>query len=492
MNLLTLLEQTGHAAFQKDELGACEITGIEANSAKVKEGCLFTAISGYARDGHDYIEDAIRRGAAAVIGEKDLTGLPVPYIRVENSRDSLANLAAHFYDYPSRKHIMIGITGTNGKTTTSFMLRHILQHAGYSCALFGTVHNVINGQAYSSKNTTPDALELQRLLAESKDEVVIMEVSSHGLSQKRLEGIEFDLGLFTNLAHEHLDYHNTIEEYFEVKQQLFSKLKQGGQAIVSTHDEWGQKLTGILRKRNIEVSTFGSSKSDDLQFTSENDVHCSDFEVTEKGEKLHFSMSIPGLHNIYNASMAYLAGRKIGVDGAKLIEGFRTFKDVPGRFEMYNHPEGATAVIDYAHTADAFEYILKTARDCGAKRIYHVFGFRGGRDESKRAEMMEISSRMSDCSVLTFDDLNGVNPAEMTEELKTYLVDCGKKEDMIIPDRTLAVQKAWEMAEAGDWILVTGKGSETYKDSYELPAGSDQETFRLLLKEKEAAASSPL
>ncbi|TDL78770.1 UDP-N-acetylmuramoyl-L-alanyl-D-glutamate--2,6-diaminopimelate ligase [Peribacillus frigoritolerans] len=489
MKLLTLLEQTGHSILNQEELGSAEITGIDANSAKIKPGCLFVAISGFERDGHDYIKDAINKGAAAVVGEKDLTDLPVPYVRVANSRDTLANLAAHFYDYPSRKHIMIGITGTNGKTTTSFMLRHILRHAGYSCALFGTVHNVINGQAYSSKNTTPDALELQRLLAESKDDVVIMEVSSHGLSQKRLEGIEFDVGLFTNLAHEHLDYHNTIEEYFEVKQQLFSKLKQGGKAIISTHDEWGQKLAGLLKEKNIQVSTFGRSPMDDLEFTSENDVHCSNFEVTENGEELRFSMSIPGLHNIYNASMAYLTGRKIGVDSAKLIEGFRTFKGIPGRFEMYSHQKDATAVIDYAHTADAFEYILKTARDCGAKRIFHVFGFRGDRDESKRAEMMEISSRMSDCSILTFDDLNGVEQNEMIDELQAYLKSSGKEADLLVPDRTLAIQKAWELAEAGDWILVTGKGSEKYKDQYELPAESDQETFRLLMNEKEPVAT---
>ncbi|MGG4491432.1 UDP-N-acetylmuramoyl-L-alanyl-D-glutamate--2,6-diaminopimelate ligase [Metabacillus idriensis] len=481
MKLQKMLEETGHSALNSAKLGSVEINGIEANSSKIHEGYLFVAITGYERDGHDYIQDAINRGAAAVVGEQDLSGLSVPYVRVENSRDTLANLAAYYYDFPSAKHIMVGITGTNGKTTTSFMLRHILEHAGYSCALFGTVHNVINGEVYDSKNTTPDSIELQRLLAKSNDDIVIMEVSSHGLAQKRLEGIEYDIGLFTNLAHEHLDYHDTIEEYFEVKQLLFSKLKKGGQAIVSTHDEWGEKLTDILNQRNIKVSTFGKTEKDDLIFNSKSNVHCSDFEVKEAGRQLHFSMTIPGLHNIYNASMAYLTGRKIGVESDKLIEAFQTFPGIPGRFEMYSHPSDATAVIDYAHTADAFSYCLKTARDCGAKRILHVFGFRGARDESKRDEMMEISSQMSDCTILTLDDLNGIDQNEMIEELENYRQRSGKEADLIVPDRTLAIKKAWEMAEAGDWLIVTGKGSEMYKEEYALPSKSDQETIALLM-----------
>ncbi|USK28137.1 UDP-N-acetylmuramoyl-L-alanyl-D-glutamate--2,6-diaminopimelate ligase [Bacillus sp. CMF21] len=489
MKLQKMLEETGHSAFCSEELESVDIKGIEANSSKIEEGYLFVAITGYQRDGHDYIQDAIDRGAAAVIGEQNLADLTVPYVRVENSRDSLANLAAHFYDFPSAKHIMIGITGTNGKTTTSFMLRHILEYAGYSCALFGTVHNVINGQTYDSKNTTPDSLELQKLLAKSDDDIVIMEVSSHGLAQKRLEGIEYDIGLFTNLAHEHLDYHHTIEEYFEVKQLLFSKLKEGGQAIISTHDEWGEKLTDLLNQRKIKVSTFGKTEKDNLIFDSKSEFHCSDFEVTESGKQLHFQMTIPGLHNIYNASMAYLTGRKIGIESDRLIDAFKTFPGIPGRFEMYSHPNDATAVIDYAHTADAFSYCLKTARDCGAKRILHVFGFRGDRDESKRDEMMAVSSQMTDCTILTLDDLNGIDQNDMIAELEKYREASGKAADLIIPDRTLAIKKAWDMAEAGDWILVTGKGSEVYKDNYELPSKSDQETFALLIDQNTTIAT---
>lgn len=489
MNLQLLLGEIGHPARTEGGMETVDIKGIEANSSKVEEGYLFVAITGYERDGHDFIQDAISRGAAAIIGEKDIHDLPVPYTKVENSRDALAKLAAGFYDFPSKKHLMIGITGTNGKTTTSFMLRHILERVGYSCALFGTVHNVINGKTYDSKNTTPDSLDLQRLLAKSNDEIVIMEVSSHGLAQKRLEGIEYDIGLFTNLAHEHLDFHDTIEEYFEVKQLLFSKLKHGGQAIISTHDEWGVKLASILKQRNIQVSTFGKSLEDDLIFDSDSDVHCSDFDLNEGGHQLHFQMTIPGLHNIYNASMAYLTGRKIGIDSDRLREAFQSFPGVPGRFEMYSHPKDATAVIDYAHTADAFSYCLKTARDCGAKRILHVFGFRGDRDESKRAEMMEISSAISDCTFLTLDDLNGIDKDKMIAELEKYSKMSGEETNQVIPDRTLAIKKAWDTAEAGDWILVTGKGSELYKEEYALPSKSDQETFALLLDQNKIAAT---
>ncbi|TLS50010.1 hypothetical protein FE782_21980 [Paenibacillus antri] len=208
-----------------------EIDNITFHSAEVRQGDLFFAISGFASDGHRYIQDALAAGAVAIIGEKEMNSLPVPYFRVRNARLALAKLASEFYGNPSSNHTVIGITGTNGKTTTAHMIRHIIEYAGHSCSLFGTVERYVNGKSLPSKMTTYDAVQLQRWMAESNDEYVVMEASSHGLAQHRVDGVSFDYALFTNLSHEHLDFHRTLEKYFESKGRLFSLLKSGGKRL---------------------------------------------------------------------------------------------------------------------------------------------------------------------------------------------------------------------------------------------------------------------
>ncbi len=261
MNLLKLLEPIKKI---NDTLRYLKIEDLSINSKQVRPNTLFIAISGVNADGHDYIEEAIRNGATAIVGEKDINELAIqsledekyaegmvenrelsiPYIQVENSRKALANIACQFYGNPTKNKTVIGITGTNGKTTTSFMLKKILEDVGYTCTLFGSIQNEVNGQIIPSINTTPDALELQKNLAESNDDFIIIEVSSHGISQNRIEGIEFDYCLFTNLDHEHLDYHRDMEDYFRVKSILFQQLKPSGKAIINTLDSWGKRLVG--------------------------------------------------------------------------------------------------------------------------------------------------------------------------------------------------------------------------------------------------------
>ena len=465
------------------EAGLINIKGITNDSREVAEGYLFVAISGYKVDGHDYIESAIKAGAAAIIGEKDETGInmDIPYIRVADGRRALAELARKFYNPHKDKKTIIGITGTNGKTTTSFMLKHILEQAGSTCALFGSVYNIINGEIEESTvNTTMDALAMQKALHKSKDEYVIMEVSSHALSQYRVEGIEYDITVFTNLDHDHLDYHKNMEDYFLTKAKLFEKLKPGGNAIVHIGDQWGSRLAGMLADEDrINLYTIGKVNADlCIRTGSRNEMEL----IEDSGLRLPIVLPIMGKHNGQNAALAYQAARTLGLNPKEIIDALKSFTGVPGRFEVQKLPNGATFVIDYAHTGEAFSHCLNTAREMGAERVIHIFGFRGDRDKSKRKNMVDISMLLSDFYILTLDDLDSESKEEMANIL--HNLNASKK-GVVILDRTKAIEYACRHSNAGDWILITGKGDEKYHLSYALPTSSDKETVEYVVGEQE-------
>ncbi|MFC0186939.1 UDP-N-acetylmuramoyl-L-alanyl-D-glutamate--2,6-diaminopimelate ligase [Fictibacillus aquaticus] len=473
------------------DIDAITMSGLESNSSKVEEGFLFVAISGYKHDGHDFIEDAVNRGAAAVIGEKDeaeIKGLQegVPYIQAANSREALALAASRFYERPDRKRTIIGITGTNGKTTTSFLLRDILEQAGISCSLFGTIANFLNGEERKAANTTPDALQLNRMMAESNDEVIILEVSSHAIEQYRVEGIQFDIALFTNLSKEHLDYHGSMEEYFSVKRKLFNQLKPDGKAIIFTDTDWGKRLVQELGDEGIPAVSAGRGEENDFWLKNIQADEEPVFTLRHDENDYMVSLPIPGIHNVYNAALAFAAAKELIADSSTIASGLEGFKGVPGRFEMLRHPCGARFIIDYAHTADAVQYCLSTARRLGAKRIIHVFGFRGNRDTGKRGTMVASSAKYSDQLILTFDDLNGIDPAEMEAELHTLNNQESGGKGIVICDRTSAIKHAWDHAREGDWIFITGKGPETYKTPFFMPADSDKAALQLLNKEHDS------
>ncbi|MCK1982008.1 MULTISPECIES: UDP-N-acetylmuramoyl-L-alanyl-D-glutamate--2,6-diaminopimelate ligase [Peribacillus] len=460
------------------------ILGLTDNSRDIQNGYLFVAVRGYSVDGHDYIKDAVRLGASAVIGELDIGDLEVPYLQVKNSRKALGKIAKNFYGDPSKQKIMIGITGTNGKTTTSYMLHKIIKESGMACSVIGTIQHIINEKTIDSHNTTPSAIELNALLASSKDKVVIMEVSSHALVQYRLEGIEFDYGIFTNLYHDHLDYHGTMEEYFQAKALLFEKLKPNGMAIVNGDNFWGEKLHEYLKKRKVNTYVIGESKCCDLSI-HDYDTATKPFVLLNDGNEIvRINLPMPGLHNLYNAAIAYAVARKMTVGKEDILLALKKFPGVPGRFEVYKDEDSPTIVIDYAHTADAIFHCLQTAKELGVERIFHIFGFRGGRDKKKRAEMVKVSSELSDVSILTLDDLN----TEDYHEMKATLIDLYHKYNaengLVIPDRTLAIQTVLKMAKKGDWVIVTGKGHESYKQDFSLPTTSDKETIQYLLDKK--------
>ncbi|MCQ6274802.1 UDP-N-acetylmuramoyl-L-alanyl-D-glutamate--2,6-diaminopimelate ligase [Bacillus sp. V3B] len=468
----------------KGNLDHINITGITDNSKDVKEGYLFVAVSGYSFDGHDYITEAIRLGASAVIGEQDIMDLEIPYIQVKNSRKVLGIVAKKFYGNPSSKKIMIGITGTNGKTTISFMLKHILEKNGISCSVIGTLSYIINGKTIESQNTTPGTIKLNSLLAESRDEVVIMEVSSHGLAQYRLEGIEFDYCVFTNLYHDHLDFHGTMEEYFQVKSLLFEKLKPNGLAVINVDNDWGENLYKNLHHKKVNTYLVGKSNDCDLSIIDYHTATNPFILLKEKEETVKIHLPLPGQHNLYNAAFAYAIARKLPIKREELILGLNQFPGVPGRFETYRSEEGITIVIDYAHTADAIFHTLQTAKECGAKRIFHIFGFRGGRDKTKREEMVKVSTEFSDELILTLDDLNTEKYDQMVTELNRLHSEYPSGKGSVIPDRTLAIQTAIQKGTKDDWLIITGKGPERYKQSFDLPTMSDKETILYLQENK--------
>lgn len=464
----------------RPELANIAVHGIADNSMDVEEGYVFVAIQGFDNDGHEFIEAAIKKGASLAIGEHEPENLSVPYIQVTNSRKALGIIARNFYGNPAKHKLVIGITGTNGKTTTSYMLKHLLENNGKSCSVIGTIQNVINGQKTSSLNTTPSSLVLHQLLSSSNDEVIIMEVSSHGLSQYRIEGIRFDYCLFTNLHHEHLDYHGSMEEYFRAKLLLFKKLKPRGTAIINTDDSWGEKLADTLCTEGKKVYRIGKSSESQLRISGF-DLWNSTASVEESNELSTVFSSMYGIHNLYNTVMAFGTALRIGISKEHILQSLSQFEGVNGRFEISEQANGSIVIVDYAHTPDAVFHCLTTAKQRGAKRIVHIFGFRGDRDPSKRKEMIAIASELSDQYILTLDDLNSVPFDEMVNVLEQVSRTYGNEKGSIIPDRTLAIQKAMTESRPGDWILITGKGHEQYQQHYQLPTKSDQDTVQFLV-----------
>ncbi|WP_157800900.1 UDP-N-acetylmuramoyl-L-alanyl-D-glutamate--2,6-diaminopimelate ligase [Bacillus solitudinis] len=476
--LHTLLQQVGLVCDKN-----LMIEGIQSDSRKIKNGHLFVALSGHESDGHEYIKQAYEQGALAVVGERELEPqIPIPYFHVPNARESLPLFSSIFYKEPHKKHKIIGITGTNGKTTTAHIIRHILSENGKTTSLFGTVGYHLNGVEYESTLTTPDAITIQQMLHESKDEYVVMEVSSHGLDQFRVSGQMFDYGIFTNLSHDHLDYHVDLENYYQAKKRLFSCLKKEGKAIIGTYNSWGERLHAELAEELIPAIPFGDTKNKNLIFLKEyTPTPNATFVINdhETDYKVHLKMT--GVHNIFNAVGSYLCTRDLGLAAEDIISALESFEGAPGRFDIIKMPNEAKAIIDYAHTPDGLLHALTTAKQCIENDLIHVFGFRGGRDTSKRKDMLDTSSRLSRQVILTLDDLNGVEEESMLKDLHTLSKSYSNVQ--VIADRTEAIENAVHALKADDGLIVTGKGPEKYKESYRHPTQTDRETILNVLEE---------
>jgi UDP-N-acetylmuramoyl-L-alanyl-D-glutamate--2,6-diaminopimelate ligase len=467
VRLETLLNevQTAEVTERKD----CEITAVVCDSRQVKPGSLFVAVQGEKQDGRQFIDDAIERGAAVVVSDQDIKiQRKACLVRVADARLSLAQLAHAFNGRPSDKLDMVGITGTNGKTTTAWMIRDILNAAGRRPGLVGTIEYEIGSRAIPAGRTTPEAPVLQSYLAQmvnAECDSVVMEVSSHSLVQKRVACIDYDVGVFTNLTHDHLDYHKTMESYFEAKSILFQSLGRGRKkdtvAVINTDDPWGQQL--IQRNgTKAEVLTYG--------MTSEAMVKAMNVNLTPNGScvkvqttwgKVKLRMKLLGRYNIYNALAAVAASGAMGIELDVMAEALGAMTFVPGRLEEIKTNKGFHVFVDYAHTDDALENVLTTLREITDKSLIVVFGCGGNRDRSKRPLMGGVATRLADRVIVTSDNPRKEEPGAIIEEIKA---GCQRDNYEIIEDRTEAIKRAIEIAQKGDVVLIAGKGHEAVQE----------------------------
>lgn len=445
-----------------------QIRQVANDSRKVQPGALFVAIHGVTTDGNLFAKDAASRGAAAVISEgPQPVAWPseIPWIQVDESRKALATAAASFFGRPTNALKLVGVTGTNGKTTTASLIDSILRASGAKTGLFGTIaYHTPKGER-PAPNTTPESLDLQSFFAEIRDAggtFATMEASSHALAMDRLWGCHFAAAVFTNLTRDHIDYHKTFENYFAAKRRLFEGT--GAQApdvsVINTDDEWGKKLVGLGGK----TLTYGLLNGADLKAKK--------FQLTFKG--LNFTAQTPsgaiqvesplvGRINVYNILAAIGAGIGLGFSNQVIEAGIRNLHAVAGRFQRVDFGQPFLVVVDYAHTDDALENLIRTARELNAKgRIITVFGCGGSRDRTKRPIMGEISGRLSDLSILTSDNPRQEDPLKIISDIVVGAQKSGGKY-IIEPDRAKAIQLAIEEARAGDMVLLAGKGHEDYQ-----------------------------
>lgn len=483
MKVYELLEQSGVTA--RNPLSAdveqLEITGISESSLQVTNGHLFVAISGYATDGEAYIGNAIERGASLIVTASDLTArASVPFIQGNNARESLALLASAFYHNPSQDKLVIGITGTNGKTTTALFLQHLLKKAGVEVAYFGTVYNEVNGQRYESKLTTPSATEIQASLARLNDDVVVIETSSQGLHQYRMAGMQFDYALFTNLQHDHLDYHKTMEAYYQAKKSLFSLMKPDGKAVINSYTMWGNRLAKELEANDKQVLTVDTKKgAASYVLDKTTDIAVVAFNG-QGGQIEEIEAPLLGVYNQENLILATTIIVDLGLDAGNTNDAIAEFAGIAGRLEYYPLADGNEMVVDYAHTPDAIEALLTTLNaQYPNHEIIHIFGFRGQRDSKKFPQMVSASQIGADLTILTTDDLNGVPKQVMADIYLEYVTQYGLNSMAMALDRVEAVELALEMSLNPVLLVLTGKGHEAYSEENKYGVQSDQQVAHM-------------
>lgn len=442
--------------------GSMKISGIACDSRKVKPGNVFVCITGYETDGHKYAKSAVENGAVAVVAEHDLPTVDVPCVIVDNTRKAMSEMAATFYDYPYKKFKLIGITGTNGKTTTTCLIKSILEHLGKKVGLIGTNQNMIGDMIMETSRTTPDSLELMQLfdmIASHNVDYVVMEVSSHALALDRVTACTFDVGAFTNITQDHLDFHKTMEEYLAAKSILFNICNTG---VVNKDDARSEYLIENARCRNM--ITYGINQDCDLKASNiilnEDGVK---FDINYGGMEEHVDLPIPGEFSVYNALTAIgcCMAENIPLDLA--VDGLHSAKGVKGRIEIVRTPgTNYTVIIDYAHTPDGLLNVINAIRGFAKGRIVTLFGCGGDRDASKRPIMGKIAGELSDFCIVTSDNPRTEDPEKIIKQVVEGVkqTDCDYE---VITNRFSAIEYALDHAKKNDIILLAGKGHETYQ-----------------------------
>ncbi len=459
------------------------ITDVTSDSREVKPGSIFVAVKGGSQDGHEFIEKTAKMGAALVVGEwsevqvkQKLGALSTPYIQVDDSRQALAFLASQFYGNPSKGMTVVGVTGTSGKTTTTYLVESILKAAEHEVGVIGTVNFRYGTKVYPSTHTTPGAVELQRLLAEMKADgctAVVMEVSSHALKQSRAAFIAFDVMIFTNLTREHLDFHPDMEDYYSSKALLFTECAthsiQAGKrpfAGVSEDDEFGKRLLETLRKQSRPEMWFAS-----FGLNPQSDISGANLKVDLSGIRgeaggVTFKSQLAGRFNAQNLLGAIAAGQGLQLDAMTIAQGIAALKSVPGRLERVQNSRDVHVFVDYAHKPDALDKVLNTLSEVkGSHKLITVFGCGGDRDRTKRPVMGKMAATRSDRVIVTSDNPRTEDPNAIIQEILAGIPDAGKPGSHVSVDldRRKAIESAIAYAQSGDIVLIAGKGHEDYQ-----------------------------
>jgi UDP-N-acetylmuramoyl-L-alanyl-D-glutamate--2,6-diaminopimelate ligase len=442
--------------------GDTEISGLAYSSTRVQPGFLFAALRGEKRDGYDFIEEAVRRGAGAILSERPKPpDLRVAWIEVTDAREALALAAANFYGHPSMKMKVIGITGTKGKTTLTYLLESILKRAGFEPGVIGTINYRWSNKILSAVRTTPEAPEIQQMISEMLGQGIthcLIEVSSHALDLKRVWGIHFDIAVFTNLSAEHLDYHESMEDYFLAKRRLFFLNTKKRTAVVNLDDSWGKKLIAELPLTTVSFGLEPAAivRGQEYRLT-ETGIKT---EVDFPGGQIKICSPLMGKHNLYNILAAFATSLALNIPAATIKEGITALKGIPGRLEKIENSRGFQVYVDYAHTDNALRNLLETVRELKPRRILLVFGAGGDRDKSKRARMGEVAAKLADWNFLTSDNPRSEDPLAIIADIEKGFNQQDSKNYGIVPDRREAIEQALASAKKGDYVLIAGKGHE--------------------------------
>ncbi len=463
-------EATGSAA----EAAPAEVTGLAYDSRQVKPGHVFFALRGVNSDGASFAPQAIAKGAIAVVSESPApTGTSVPWIQVSSDRAALAALAAAYYGNPSEELLLVGITGTNGKTTTSYVLSAIFEAAGVTCGRIGTVGYRIGSREVDAARTTPEAPDLQHMLREMVEQrcgACVMEVSSHALSLRRADNLRFAAGIFTNLTRDHLDFHGDMEAYFAAKRRLFELLPDGAVGVINVDDRRGADMGAATRRPvTYAIDSAADVRPGPLSFSLEGLT----FDVRTPRGTLHVRSRLVGRPNAYNILAAAAAAMALDLPFSAIETGVSALEHVPGRFQVISaSDDDVRVIVDYAHTDDALKNLLETARPLASARVITVFGCGGDRDKTKRPLMGAVAARLSDLVIVTSDNPRSEDPERIIEEIRRGIVMPADRTpprgqsatpSIAIVDRRAAIEKAIRDARPGDLVLIAGKGHEKYQ-----------------------------
>jgi UDP-N-acetylmuramoyl-L-alanyl-D-glutamate--2,6-diaminopimelate ligase len=445
------------------------VENIAYDSRRVQKNGLFVALRGEKSDGHDFIGQAIEKGAIAIVAEREEKHPRASCLVVEDSRTALADLAAIFYGFPARKLKLAAVTGTNGKTTTTFLIKHICEKAGVRCGLIGTVRYEIGERVLPATRTTPESLDLQELLDQILNagcKAAAMEVSSHALAQERTRGLEWDVAVFTNLTQDHLDFHGTMENYFESKAKLFSQLAQQQKkrkpvAVVNIDDRFGQQLLGKIDKQ-IAVATYGMNARADFRASNYRmEMGGTSYQLDARGKSYLVRLPLIGRFNVANSLAALAAANALGLSLREAVLSLSKTPQVPGRLEAVPAKRQFQVFVDYAHTPDALLNVLRTLRELQPGRLIVVFGCGGDRDRKKRPLMGGVVDQNADYAIITSDNPRKEDPDAIIDEVeKGFRANHYEK----IVDRSAAITRAIEIAQPRDVVLIAGKGHENYQE----------------------------